>query len=454
MYAAESDTIAALATPSGESAIGVVRISGPKTRELVSALFGAGTLRPRVARHAGYADRSGVVVDDVVYTYFAEPKSFTGEDTLEISFHGNPFILQRVMEDLFARGCRSAEPGEFTKRAFLNGRIDLSQAEAVMDLIRARSDRALEAANRQLRGAVGQHVAGFIQRMIELVARVEAYIDFPEEDLPAEDRAWFASQVDSLLADMRRLRATARYGALLRDGVKTVIVGEPNAGKSSLLNRLLGWERALVSPEPGTTRDFLEERRIVGAHCLRFIDTAGLNDAPAPLEKLGIDRTLERAREADLLLLVIDATLPHPIVHQSLRDIISPQTTLVVWNKCDLGSFPPRLPAELAGFFQVQASAKTGQGIDVLEATLISLIDRSNIEFAGGVIAINARHAADLDEALACLQAALTKLAASQADELMASDLRGALDALGRIGGRVDHEQILDVLFAKFCIGK
>lgn len=452
VYAAAPDTIAALATPSGESAIGVVRISGPKAAELATSLFGR-PLPPRLARHADYRDRGGKVVDDVLVTFFPQPKSYTGEDTLEISFHGNPFVLQRVMEDLHGRGCRAAEPGEFTRRAFLNGRIDLSQAEAVMDLIRARSDRALEAANRQLRGAVGQRVAEFIARMVELTARVEAYIDFPEEDLPAEDRSWLTGTVESLLADIRRLRATARYGALLRDGVRTVIVGEPNAGKSSLLNRLLGWERALVSPEPGTTRDFLEERRIIGAHCLRFIDTAGLNEAPAPLEKLGIDRTLERARDADLLLFVLDTSSTHHVVPKSLTELITPRNTLIVWNKVDLAQEPPVL-SQLAPFRQVRVSAKTGAGIEELERALTEVIEHSNTDFEGEVVAINARHATDLDEAHQCLEGALGKLRTGQADELMASDLRGALDALGRIGGRVDHEQILDALFAKFCIGK
>lgn len=454
VYATTPDTIAALATPSGESAIGVVRISGPKAAEFAQGgLFGR-PLPPRVARHADYRDRSDNVVDDVLATFFPQPKSYTGEDVLEISFHGNPFVLQRVMEDLHARGCRAAEPGEFTKRAFLNGRIDLSQAEAVMDLIRARSDRALEAANRQLRGAVGQRVAGFIKRMVELTARVEAYIDFPEEDLPQEDRAWLVAEVSSLLSDVRRLRATARYGALLRDGVRTVIVGEPNAGKSSLLNRLLGWERALVSPVPGTTRDFLEERRIVGSHCLRFVDTAGLHATTAPLERLGIERTLERAREADLLLFVADSSLPYPVVPQDLAPLLRPEITVLVWNKSDLPQPSSARDPRFADFRQVRVSATTGAGIEDLERMLTEVIDGSATDFEVEVIAINARHAADLDDVQACLDAALSKLRTAQADELMASDLRGALDALGKVGGRVDHEQILDALFANFCIGK
>lgn len=452
MPSLENDTIAALATPSGESAIAVVRVTGGQVRDLTAAIFGA-VPHPRQARHGDYRDLAGKVVDDVVITFFAGPRSYTGEDTLEVSTHGNPFVSQRVLGDMLQRGCRAAEPGEFTKRAFLNGRLDLSQAEAVMDLIRARSDRALEAANRQLRGAVGKQVAAFIERLVAVVAQVEAYIDFPEEDLPVENRRSLQDDIARLQDDLGRMLATAHYGALLRDGVRTVIVGEPNVGKSSLLNRLLGWERALVSPEPGTTRDFLEERRVLGSHCIRFIDTAGLNTAPAPLEMLGMERTLERVDDADLVLLVLDASRSYPTLPQRVMRKLSVGNTILIWNKIDLAQ-PTVRPEALRGVRTVEVSAKTGVGIERLEVEIGALVDASRQEFDGEVVAINARHAHDLAEAQTCLAAAQAKLKASDPDELMASDLRGALDALGRIGGRVDHEQVLDVLFARFCIGK
>ena len=445
-------TIAALSTPDGESAIALIRVTGSECARLVGEIFG-GTPLPRSARHGDYRDREGQVVDDVLFTFFAGPASYTGEDTLEIGCHGNPYIAQRVLEDLFARGCRAAEPGEFTKRAFLNGRMDLSQAEAVMDLIHARSERALEAANRQLRGALGRQIAAAIARLVEVVAEVEAYIDFPEEDLPVENRIRLLGEVTALRRDTGRLHATAHYGALLRDGVRTVIVGEPNAGKSSLLNRLLGWERALVSPEPGTTRDFLEEPRVLGPHKIRFIDTAGLNPAPAPLEQRGIERTLERAAEADLFLLVLDATRPCPTLPPDLAGRLQAGNTIVVWNKTDLAS-PGELSELWRGFGQVAVSALQGNGIEALEREISLLVDKESLKLDGDLIAINARHANDLAEAGACLAEAESKLRDRIADELMASDLRGALDALGRIGGRVDHEQILDKLFSTFCIGK
>ena len=452
MPVVHEDTIAALATPTGESAIALIRVSGSESARLAREIFG-GTPLPRSARHADYRDRAGRLVDDVLHTFFATPASYTGEDSLEIGCHGSPYIAQRVLEDLFARGCRPAEPGEFTKRAFLNGRMDLSQAEAVMDLIHARSERALEAANRQLRGALGRRIATAIARLVDVVAQVEAYIDFPEEDLPAENRGRLHDEVAALRHDLARLQATAHYGALLRDGVRTVIVGEPNAGKSSLLNRLLGWDRALVSPEPGTTRDFLEEPRVLGPHKVRLVDTAGLNPAPAPLEQRGIERTLERAAEADLFLLVLDATRPCPALPADLVGRLRVGNTVVVWNKVDLapaGTVPP----EWRDFGQVAVSALDGSGIGELEGKITLLIDKEQVSFDGDLIAVNARHAADLAEAGACLEAAEAKLRGQAADELMASDLRGALDALGRIGGRVDHEQILDKLFSTFCVGK
>ncbi len=457
MSHASLDTIAALATPVGTSAIAVVRASGPECAELARAIFGETSL-PRMAHHADYRDRSGAVVDDVLVTFFAGPKSYTGEDTLEISSHGNPFIAQKILEDLLARGCRAAEAGEFTKRAFLSGRMDLSQAEAVMDLIHARSERALVAANQQLRGSLGRHLAVLTDELLSVLARVEAYIDFPDEDLPAEDRGIVARGVERVAAGTERLLATQHYGELLRDGIKTVIVGEPNAGKSSLLNRLVGRERALVSPEPGTTRDFIEERVILGPHCLRLIDTAGLNPSPAPLEKLGMEKTLERAAEADLFLLVLDATKPHPELPKELVERLSAKNALVVLNKIDLrdaaGDGVGVGDQSITGKEVVRVSARTGEGFEALIDAVVRRAEAFRRDQGDEVIAINARHAAALGGARECLRSAGANLVGTGPVELLASDLRGALDALGEIGGKIDNERMLDHLFATFCIGK
>jgi tRNA modification GTPase len=446
-----TDTIAALSTPVGTSAIAVIRASGPLCVEIYQDLFGAPP-SPRLAKHGDYRSRSGKVLDDVVITYFAGPHSYSGEDTLEISTHGNPYIAQRVLEDLLERGCRAAEPGEFTRRAFLNGRLDLSQAEAVIDLIHARSERALAAANQQLRGSLGKHLHELTEELLSALARVEAYIDFPDEDLPPEDRDVVAEALRRLQRGTERLLATQRYGDLLREGVKTVIVGEPNAGKSSLLNRLVGSERALVSPEPGTTRDFIEERIIVGPHCIRLIDTAGLNRNPAALERLGMEKTIERAAEADLFLVVLDATRPVPELPAGVRQRLREDNAIIVWNKCDLGRATAPLPYPFAA--EVQASALTGEGLEALRAAIAARADAFRTDQGDEIVAINARHADALNRGKACLHEAEVKLGSSAPVELLASDLRGALEAFGEIAGRIDNERMLDHLFATFCIGK
>jgi len=445
------DTIAALATPAGTSAIAVVRASGPQVPDLVRAIFQEEPI-PRQARHADYKDRRNELVDDVLYTCFVAPQSFTGEDTLEISCHGNPFIAQKILEDLLARGCRPAEAGEFSKRAFLNGRMDLSQAEAVMDLIHARSDRALAVANQQLRGALGRQMESLIAQLINILAMVEAYIDFPEEDLPAEDRDLVLRQIEMLQGDTKRLLATSHYGAILREGIKTVIIGEPNAGKSSLLNFLVGKDRALVSAEPGTTRDYLEELILIGPHALRLIDTAGLNPTPTTIEERGIAKTIEQAAEADLFLWVIDATRPLPRLPASAADRLNRDNTIAVFNKADLLDGSSKLASP--PFPVVTVSALTGLGIDTLKEAIIAHAATLQTTVGNDAIAINARHAHALDEAKTCLISAARKLNEGVSTELAASDLRGALHAFGEISGKVDNDKILDKLFQSFCIGK
>jgi len=434
------ETIAALGTPAGTGALAVIRLSGPDCLALCRNIFGRSPT-PRVATRGYFRDQNGRIVDDVLFTYFAGPKSYTGEDVLEITAHGNPYIAQRILEDLAGRGARPAEPGEFTRRAFLNGKLDLTQAEAVMDLISARSERALVAAQKQLRGALSREMDGLSRALITALAKIEAYIDFPEEDLPPENRAEVLASVEKILAGTSRLLATQHYGELLRDGVAVAIVGEPNAGKSSLLNRLVGRERAIVSEKPGTTRDFLEERLMVGPHLFRLIDTAGLNENPGEIERLGIQKTWERVREADIVLLLVDATAPLP---HFLDDLVK-YRPLIASNKCDERPAHPRTLA---------ISALTGFGTEALLAALVVRADALQPDLGNEAIAINARHALALSSARECLTAAAEKLRGPHDPALLASDLRGALDAFGQIGGKIDHERVLDELFRTFCIGK
>lgn len=443
-----TDTIAALATPVGTSALAVIRVSGPDTGAIVERLWGS-TPPARELRRGDYLDVAGHILDDVLYVFFRGPHSYTGEDALEISCHGNPFIAQRLVEDLFARGARAPEPGEFTERAFLNGRMDLSQAEAVMDLIQARGDRALETANRQLRGALSRKMTELVGLLTGVVAEVEAHIDFPDEDLPPQDFARIEREIDHIIRECSELKATGHYGELLRNGVKTVIAGAPNVGKSSLLNRLVGHERALVSPEPGTTRDYIEESVLVGPYWLRLTDTAGLNDAPGTLERLGISKAMERIADADLIIMVMDATAPIEGVPASLASLREGENTILVGNKIDRMSERSTLPSGAIG-----VSALTGAGLDPLRQLIVRKLDALFGTSDDAAVAINARHSQALESALISLADAVSKIREGSSLELVASDLRGAITAFEEIGGRVDGERVLDELFKRFCIGK
>jgi tRNA modification GTPase len=448
-----ADTIVAPATPAGESALAIVRVSGPRAAGF-AAEWNAGTLPPaRHAWHADYRGTAGGIIDDAVFCFFPGPRSYTGEDVLEISSHGNPFIVSKIVDDLRGRGCRLAEPGEFTKRAFLNGRLDLTEAEAVMDLIRARSDRALDAAHRQLRGALRERIDTAVSQLLDLCAAVEAQVDFPEEDLPAADvRRWRSATVD-LAGELRALAATRREGDLLREGVKVVLCGEPNVGKSTLFNRLVGFDRAIVSEDPGTTRDFLEERILLGGWCIRLVDTAGLREAAGAVERAGVRRTLEQVREADRLVLVVDAGRPPPELPAEVTAKLA-DGGIVAVNKCDLPGRNFHPPAPWAEACR-DVSARTGQGVDELRQVLGSRLDRlaAGSERDDGVV-VNARHEASLRDAAASLDRAIALLDGNPATELVAVDLRSAISALGEIVGTIEHDVILDRLFASFCIGK
>ena len=448
-----TDTIAALSTPVGTAALAVIRVSGPDVEKLVGEVFGA-VPSARRCLVRDYRSAAGSVLDEVVLVVLRGPNSYTGEDTLELSCHGNPLIAQKILEDLVARGCRLAEPGEFTQRAFLNGRMDLSQAEAVLDVIHARSERALAAANQQLRGSLRRQTDAAIEQLLRVTARVEAYIDFPEEDLPPEDRAIVQTEVENNLAEARKLRATKRYGDLLRGGIRTAIVGETNAGKSSLLNQLVGEERAIVSAEPGTTRDFIEHEVMIGPHAIRLIDTAGLNDSPAPLEALGIAKTWERVEAADLVLVVAEGSRIRTTVDAIKERLAGSKPMISIVNKSDLldAASVERLRSHSPAL--VLVSAVTGAGLDDLRERIVAAADELRPQQGNDSIAVNARHSTALLQVETALTAALAKLAGAEPVELLASDLRTALRAWEEIGGRVDNERMLDHLFATFCIGK
>ncbi len=449
-----SDTIAALATAPAESALAVLRLSGPLCAEIARMAFRRA--RPPESRRVSvgiFYDVRGQSIDQCVYVLFNDNASYTGEPVLEITCHGNPLIAKRILRDCLERGCRSAEPGEFTRRAFLNGRIDLTQAEAVADTIRARSDFALAVAQRQLAGELGRQIEAWTNRLLQTLAGLEAYIDFPEEDLPAEDEDGPRAALKALATEFSLAAQSARYASVLHDGVRTVILGAPNAGKSSLLNALLGEERALVSDEPGTTRDFIRERFSVGRHCVHIVDTAGLREAASEIERQGIARTHDQAAGADFCLLVVDTATAPPTLPESLLPLLTAERALLVLNKADLPAHPatanflPHLP-------RIALSARTGKGIPEFKARLEEILQADGITPREDALVINERHAAALRTAAAHLGKAAAALGEGIPTELAASDVRLAVTALGDIVGRIDNEQMLDRLFASFCIGK
>lgn len=448
------DTIVAPATPAGESALAIVRLSGPAVPEIAAgALRSRDPLPPRTALVCAYTDLQGEELDRAVVTYYADNKSFTGEHLLEISLHGNPLLVEKVIADCLRRGARLAEPGEFSRRAFLNGRLDLTQAEAVADLIHARSDAALRHSRQQLRGDLGHWISAQSDQLLECIARLEAYIDFPEEDLPPEDREGPLRMLRDLQRQIAETIRLSRYRSLLHEGVKTVILGAPNSGKSSLINRLLGEERALVSPEPGTTRDYIRERIRLGPHCIQIIDTAGLRTAEAALEQRGIAKTVELAMEADFFLVVIDGAAPPPRLPVEIAGLLAPPCTLVLCNKLDLPEFRPH-PTFLPECRQVPVSLLKGTGWEEFQQTWSGMLQGGTFTPPDDALIVNARHARALEIILGHLERAAELADSDEGVEWIVAELRQALDAFGEIIGKIDNESMLDILFRNFCIGK
>lgn len=450
----EGYTAVAAATPTGESAIAMVRLSGPDCATLCRDLFGKASPKPRYACYGEYKNTSGDTLDKCVFTYFKGPASFTGEDMLEISTHGSPFIVQKMLQDLIARGCHAAEPGIFSRTAFINGKMDLTQAEAIIDLIRARSDRALEAAHKQLDGSVGNAVNSLVDALLHLIAHLEAYIDFPEDDLPPESSEGPVRELKALIQRVDALISTSQYSSLLHEGICTVIAGEPNAGKSSLLNALTGTERAIVSEEPGTTRDYIEDRLLVGPYLLRMVDTAGLHEAQSQIESIGIAKAMQQATAADLLLIVLDGTHPSPTLPPAIIERLHLGKALFIVNKSDLPQSEQALQQQFPEIPCVRISALQGSGLDELRKAIVGLLEANIIIPDENRVLVSARHAGALSEAKEALYEASRKLDQGIFLELVANDLRNALQAMEQITGRIDNERMLDHLFSAFCIGK
>jgi tRNA modification GTPase len=447
VYSAE--TIAAISTPAGEGAIALVRISGPDAVRIADTIFRGKEKPSQFASHVQHlgeiVNAAGELVDQVMISVHRAPSSYTGEDVVEVACHGGTLVTAKVLETCLRAGARAARPGEFTERAFHNGKMDLTQAEAVIDLIRARSDLALRSATEQLEGKLGQKIAEIRQSMIDLLAHIEASVDFSEEGISPDKDEQLRQRIESTSAEIRALLATADYGRLLRDGVRIVIYGATNAGKSSLLNRLLGYERVIVSETHGTTRDTIEEAMNLQGIPVRLLDTAGLRASTSHVEREGIARTERSLQTADLRLHVLDRNAPPP-PHFGQQGTNG--NDLLVLNKSDLSEHAAWRDTEA-----VRLSCLTGEGMVELEKAILSRIGKQNLRPENS-FAINMRHRDCLRRALEACARAATALDQKLSAEYLSVDLNEALAAVGEVIGTTDVEQILDSVFGQFCIGK
>ena len=446
------DTIAAISTALGEGAIAILRVSGPESVDLVARIFRGTTTPEKMESRRGYFgeiyDATGVI-DQVLLTIFRSPLSYTGEDLVEISCHGGILVTRKILSLLLNAGARSAEPGEFTQRAFLNGKMDLTQAEAVMDLIRAQTELALRAANEQLAGHLGRELTKIQDQLLTTLAHIEAYIDFPDEGISPETGKMLLDRLQETGASLARLVATADQGRILRHGLRTVIYGEPNVGKSSLLNLLLGYDRAIVSETPGTTRDTIEETINVRGIPVRLIDTAGKRSSEDSIEQEGIRRTELQLAQADLVLQVVDASAPRGTAPDESMSTGNEKNRVLVLNKVDLG-----IHEDWASTKGVRFSCRTREGEEGLNQAIWDFVMTGGFGGQDFRIAISVRHQACLQKAITELEAAKAGLANSKLPELISIELRGALDAIGDVVGRHDTEDLLGRIFSEFCIGK
>lgn len=445
-----ADTIVAIATPSGRGSVGIVRVSGPGTVEIARRVLGI-LPKPRHARHSGFLDESARVIDTGIALYFNAPASFTGEDVLELQGHGGPVVMDMLLQRVLELGARLAEPGEFSRRAFLNNKLDLAQAEAVADLIDSQTRAAARSAVRSLAGEFSDRVHRLTGAITHLRMHVEAAIDFPEEEIDflADDR--IRRQLDEVRRDLDDLLRQARTGQLLRDGLTLVIAGRPNAGKSSLLNALTGQPRAIVTAVPGTTRDHLREQIEIDGLPLHLVDTAGLRDSEDAVEREGVRRAREQIANADHALWVFDGR--HDSDNQSLVDAQLPSDLAVtrIHNKIDLTGTQAGIEHR-GDAVEIRLSAKTGDGISLLREHLKSLV---SYEGSGeGDFSARARHLDALRRVRSSLEAGEQALQGQRAGELLAEDLRQAQLALSTVTGEFTADDLLGEIFSSFCIGK
>ena len=458
----QEETISAVCTALGEGAIGIIRISGENALAAGETIFKASSGRKLadypvntlVYGHVYDADCS--MVDEVMAVYMRGPHSYTAEDVVEIQCHGGIRSLQKILSLSYAAGARPAEPGEFTKRAFLNGRIDLVQAEAVMDIIKSRSDAALKVAVRQQEGQLSSEVRGLRKELLDVIVNLEAVIDYPEDDI---EEMTFASVLDSVnktAEGVNKLLANAHTGKILREGLRVAIIGKPNVGKSSFLNCLLKEDRAIVSEYAGTTRDVIEEQFLLGGIPIVLADTAGIRETEDYVERIGVEKSRRILNEAELAIVVLDGSAPLTEEDFEILELVKGRSYVIIINKSDLGS--ANIKNSLTGEFKnapiIELSAKTGAGLDVFTSWLQKFVYGSDKHLGDGIYVQNARHENLLKNSLASMKDALNAAEAQMPYDCIMIDLRNAAGFLGEITGDTVRDEIINEIFSKFCIGK
>lgn len=458
------DTIAAIATPPGIGGVGIIRVSGTRCFEIVGSVFKAqGTVplekRPNRTIQYGHIidpQKQDEILDEVLVLIMKGPKSFTAEDVIEVQCHGGIIVVREILILLLRQGARLAEPGEFTKRAFLNGRIDLTQAEAVIDIIEAKSEQSLAVAVKQLDGTLAGMIRTIREQLIELISHLEVAIDYPEEDIEELTMDETADKLRPILAKINQLLATANRGRLLRDGIMTAIVGRPNAGKSSLMNALLRENRAIVTDIPGTTRDSIEEAITIEGIPVRLIDTAGIRETDDIVEKLGVDRAKEYLDKAQIVVCVIDASEPMTAEEEAILREASHKNTIVFLNKADKGAVITADTVAQYGQFAAIApiSAANGEGMDVLADAVKELVYGGTVQNESSAMLSNVRHITLMEQAKSQIEQSLNNIESGLPVDFIVTDVRTAWEQLGDITGDSLRESLVDELFSRFCLGK
>ncbi|MBU3091157.1 tRNA uridine-5-carboxymethylaminomethyl(34) synthesis GTPase MnmE [Clostridium sp. CF011] len=456
----EFDTIAAIATSIGEGGISIIRVSGDMSIDIVNSIFiGKNNrklhdLKSYTMRYGHIIDKNGSRLDEVIISYMKGPKSFTAEDTIEINCHGGVVGTNRILQEVILAGARMAEPGEFTKRAFLNGRIDLSQAEAVIDIIRAKTDLSMKSALMQSEGSISREIKNIRNKLLSVIASIEVTVDYPEEDIEEVTAEKVNEDVIDIISEIDTLLSTADEGKILREGLSTVIVGKPNVGKSSLLNALVKEKRAIVTDVPGTTRDAIEEYINIEGIPVKIVDTAGIRETEDIVEKIGVEKSKEKIDEADLVILILDSSKKLTHEDREIIKYIKNKKYIVLLNKSDLGG---KIEIEelqsLKSKYITNVSVKTGEGLNHVKEYIKDLFFKGEIK-TEGIFVTNNRHKESLIRAKENLESSLNALEYTLAIDLASIDIRNAWISLGEITGEILEEDIIHKIFSEFCLGK